>query len=450
MQKHILSKSTFMRGCQCPLSLYLHKFRPELRNPLDEDQQAIYQAGTNIGLLAQQVFPGGINAEPPDSYSYHISVEKTKTLIEQGTSVIYEAAFNFNGLLCAIDILVKKGNKWLAYEVKNTTKTKPQHIMDAAFQYYVMTACGLQIGDIFIMHLNNTYVKRGEIDLKQLFTADSIKAEVLVHQEFIHNNAKSFIKLLSDKIEPKVEPGPHCEKPYPCDFTNHCWKDLEEEEEDYGKLHINKTAIKSFIKDLQYPLFYFDFETVSFPVPVYDESRPYQQVPFQFSLHVQRSKTSELEHFYFLGDGKTDPLEALVQDLIQFLGPKGSVLVWYAPFEVGKLRDLARDFPKYEGAIQNILDRIVDLIVPFKQGHYRHPEFKGSNSIKDVLPVLVPELSYHDLEIQEGNSASAIYASIREEDFEGDLDQIRQNLLDYCHLDTLAMVKILDKLKNVI
>lgn len=449
MQKHILSKSTFMRGCQCPLSLYLHKFKPDLRNEEDEEQQAIYQAGTNIGILAQQVFPGGVNAEPPDPFSYHISVEKTKELIVSGTKVIYEAAFNFNGLLCAIDILVKKGNKWLAYEVKNTTKTKPQHVMDASFQYFVMTACGLQIQDIFIMHLNTAYVKRGPIDIQQLFAADSIKSEVLENQEFINTKAKELLKLLADKKEPSVEPGPHCFKPYDCDFTEHCWKNVEEEEEDHGELSINKKAIKAFIKELEYPLFFFDFETVSHPVPVYDESRPYQQVPFQYSLHIQQSPNSELEHRYFLGDGRNDPRETLIQTLIDDTGNKGSILVWYAPFENGKLKDLARDFPNYAEQLEAILNRIADLYLPFKQGHYRHPEFEGSSSIKKVLPVLVPELSYMDLEIQEGNTASTIYASILEDDFDGDIEQIRQNLLDYCHLDTLAMVKIYEILGRI-
>ncbi len=448
MNKHILSKSTFMYGCQCPLRLFMHKFKPELRNPEDEAQEAVFAMGTNVGIVAQGAFPGGIDVSPPDPFSYHLSVAKTQQLIKEGVKIIYEAAFNYDGIMCAIDVLVNKNNKWYAYEVKGTTSVKEPHIMDASLQYYVITKSGVALKDFFVMHLDNTYVKRGDIEIKKLFKAESVLEAVLVNQKFIADKAGEQKEMLRTKKEPIVEPGDHCFKPYDCDFTEHCRKNIIEEKTDHGKLEIDKAAIKEFIGEFKYPLFYFDFETVAHAVPVYDESRPYQAVPFQYSLHIQRKKESELEHMHFLGDGKTDPREALIKQMLAHVKDKGSILVWYKPFESSKLKNLARDFPKYEKEINKIVDRLVDLRDPFKDGHYYHPGFQGSTSIKSVLPVLIPELSYGDLKIQDGMMATTIYAALKEQSKEVQ-EQQRQALLDYCHLDTLAMVRILEKLKSV-
>jgi CRISPR/Cas system-associated exonuclease Cas4 (RecB family) len=447
--QHILSKSTFMYGCQCPLRLYLHKFRPELQNEEDEETAAVYIEGTNIGVLARDVFPGGTNAEPPDSFSYALSVEKTQTLLKSGASIIYEAAFNFEGVLCAIDILVMENGKWFAYEVKNSTKVKPAHIMDASLQYYVITNAGLSLKDISIMYLDNTYVKRGEVEIQKLFAHVSVLEQVKQHQAFIEEKANDLKLMLANKKQPKVEPGNHCFTPYDCNFTEHCWKNVVEEKQDYGKLKIDKIAIREFLDELSYPLFFFDFETVAHPVPVYDESRPYQQVPFQYSIHVKRNATAEMEHFAFLGDGINEPREQLIINLIKHCETKGTILVWYKPFENSRLKELARDFPNYEKEIHKLQERLVDLMVPFKKGYYHHPSFEGSSSIKKVLPVLVPELSYYDLEVQNGTMASGTYAKLKEQTEEIQTQQC-EALLAYCHLDTLAMVRIFEKLNLII
>lgn len=445
MKKHILSKSTFMYGVQCPLRLYLHKFKPELKNPVDEEQQAIFTTGTNVGILAQGVFPGGVDVTPPDTFSYHISVAKTKELIAAGQKIIYEAAFNFDGIMCAIDILVNKKGKWYAYEVKSVNNLKDQHIMDAALQYYVLTNAGVPIEDFFIMHFDREYVKRGEIDVQRLFASTSVLDGVLEYQEFIASKSTELKTMLSKKEQPLIEPSDHCFKPYECDFTLHCRKNMVEEKDDYGKLSINKKAIKDFINQFEYPLYFFDFETVGHAVPIYDESRPYQAVPFQYSLHIKKNKKAEPEHLAFLGDGMNDPREALINELLNHLKDKGTILVWYKPFEMGKIRDLARDFPKYEKQLNDLLERVIDLMEPFKKGYYSHPEFEGSASIKNVLPVLIPELSYGDLEVQDGMAASITYANLKDKNTV-EKEKTRQALLAYCHLDTLAMVKILEKL----
>lgn len=446
---HLLSKSTFMNGVQCPLRLYLHKFRPELRNPEDEGQEAIYATGTNVGLLAQGVFPGGVDVTPPDAYSYPIAAEKTQEAIKNGAKVIYEATFYYDGIMCAVDILVKDKNKWKAYEVKSVNNVKTQHIMDASLQYYVLTNAGIALEDFSIMHLDKNYVKRGEIKVKDLFIATSVLENILDNQEFIRTKAAELKALVLSKKEPVVLPGKQCEKPYPCDFTNHCHKNLEPEKVDYGKISINKKGIKDFLNQLEYPIHFFDFETVGYAVPVYDESRPYQAVPFQYSLHCIEKPGAELSHQFFLGDGVNEPREELLKTLFKQVNAKGTILVWHKSFECSKLKDLARDFPKYEKEIQKILDRIIDLKDPFECDDYYHPGFENSASIKKVQPVLVPDLSYGDLEIQEGGTASSVYATLAEQAPE-EQERLRNALLEYCHLDTMAMVRILEKLNQLL
>lgn len=449
MVKHILSKSTFMYGVQCPLRLYLHKFKPELKNLEEADQKAIFAMGTSVGLIAQQYIPGGIDVSPPDPYSYHISVAKTEELIKQGQKVIYEAAFNFDGVLCAVDILAKIKGRWCAFEVKATLDPKDQHIMDASLQYYVLTNCGIKLKDFSILNLNREYVRRGELDVQQLFKPTSGLNQILENQPFIREKAEELKELVRNKKEPIIQVGDQCDDPYPCDFTEHCWKNIEEEIEEkiYPKI-INKDAISEFLHSLEYPLHFLDFETVMHAVPPFNESRPMQHLPFQYSLHVISDKGSEAVHKEFLGNGIDDPREDLLDQLINDLGNKGTVLAWYLPFENSRLKDLARDFPKYAKEIEVIQKRTNDLYIPFKKKMYRLPEFNGSSSIKDVLPVLVPELSYKDLEIQEGGTASSTYASFREQTPE-EQERLRKALLDYCHLDTLAMVKIFEKLNEI-
>jgi len=177
-ERHILSKSTFMYGCQCPKRLWLDKFKPELKDKKTETKASAFQQGIDVGQLARQRFPNGVDAKPETSYLYHISLAKTQEYINNGHNVIYEAAFQYNGILAALDILVKQEDGWYAYEVKSSTKVKPEHITDAALQYYVITNLNINLKDIFILHLNSEYIRQGDLDLNQLFSATSILDEV--------------------------------------------------------------------------------------------------------------------------------------------------------------------------------------------------------------------------------------------------------------------------------
>ena len=489
--RHILSKSTFVKGCQCEKALYLSKFHRGLRQETSVQQQAIFDQGTSIGELAQELFPGGVDASPETPYEYQKSVVKTQQLIMAGHKIIYEAAFQFDGVLCAMDILVWKNKKWYAFEVKGTSSVKEQFILDAALQYYVITNSGIALADISIIYLNNQYVRKGELDIKELFATESVLENVVDEQEFVAEKIESLKLMLKQKKIPDVKIGAHCFAPYECDFINHCWKDLPEKNsvftlgriggkafelidtgifhlddipDDYplspssafqleyyksGKKFIEKEEIRNFLEPFTYPLHFFDFETYMSGVPDFDISRPYQQIPFQYSLHVIGKGKTEEQHFEFLGDGINDPRESLILQMINDLGSKGSIIAYNKSFEQSRIKELARDFPEYAEQLLDINERMVDLATPFQKRWYYHPAFEGQYSIKVVLPVLVPKLSYESLEIQEGGTASLVYSQLKHQEDETKKLH-RKQLLEYCKMDTLAMVKILEKLDSIV
>lgn len=477
-----------MYGCQCPKRLHLHKYRPELKNPVDERVQYVKDSGSAVGLLAQQLFPGGVDASPPDTFSYQQSVLKTQELLVQGVKIIYEAVFQYEGVLCALDILVKHGDAWHAYEVKGGGGVKEQYIQDAAFQYYVITQSGLTLDDISIVHLNKGYIRKGELEIEKLFAKQSILKEVVALQSSVQQKTHELKHVLTQS-EPVMDIGPHCSTPYECDFTNHCWShipktdsifDLEMQTawklyaeghlhldhipQDYkfnksvahqlahyrsGEESIDLAAVQDFLSGIHYPLHFLDFETVWPGVPEFDNNFPFQQIPFQFSLHVQRDASSPAEHYEFLGDGKTDPREALVLEMISLLGSEGSIICYNASFEKTRIKELAQLYPQHSGTLLALTTRIFDLMTPFQKRWYYHPEFKGNYSIKNVLPVLSPGLRYDTLTIREGDTASKVYAQLKLQDAETASLQ-REHLLAYCKMDTLAMVRILEFLRKCV
>lgn len=449
----LLSKTTYMYGMQCHKRFYLNRFHKNLANPEDEQSQAIFQTGTDIGLLAQDLFPGGVNAQGTEEWHGEVTVKRTAELLNQ-VDIIYEAAFMFNGVLCAVDILVRHGNTYYAFEVKATNGVKPQHIEDAALQYYVLSNNGLNLGDFSILHLNREYVRIGDLNLAELFKPTSVLSEVLEKQTFIPKNIADFKKLIYLKNIPDIEMGAHCNQPYACNFTNYCGSLLPNQEEETelslnAEIKVNAPAWRSFGANFIYPLFFLDFETIMYGVPEFNFSRPYQNIPFQYSLHVLVNEQAQLLHKSYLGDGVADPRPDLIIQMIRDLGSSGTILTWNMGFEKGVIAKLAMDYPEYEEDLMNIHGRIVDLMTPFRpsQAVVYSEAFEGSYSIKKVLPVLVPELGYHQLNIQEGGTASFMYgqmASMPEEARE----QLRNDLLAYCHLDTLAMVKIWQRVEE--
>ena len=248
LPKHILSKSTFVRGCQCPKSLWLYKNHYDLRDEETETQSSIFIRGTKVGLLAQQLFSGGVDASPVDPFHYQQSVTDTAKYIAEGHQVIYEAAFRYEGVLCAIDLLVKRNGKWYAYEVKSSTSVKPAFIQDVALQYYVITNAGIALEDIFLVHINNQYIRQGELDIHELFSIVSLKKGVEAQQPFIINKVAELKAIALQTNMPVISVGDHCFKPYGCDFYGHCSKDLVPEEAEQTEEQILKHEIRSFVK----------------------------------------------------------------------------------------------------------------------------------------------------------------------------------------------------------
>jgi hypothetical protein len=445
-EKHILSKSTFLYGCQCVKRLWLHKYKPEERDEMDETQAAVFQAGTDVGKLAERLFPGGVDARPSDTFSYQQSVVDTQRYIQEGKTIIYEAAFQFEGLLCAVDILVKQKNKWTAYEVKSTTSVKDYMYQDAAFQYYVISNSGLPLEDFHIVHLNNQYIRKGDLDVHALFIKVSVKEKILELQEMIAQKAIELKAVVANKKQmPLIEVGEHCDKPYACDFQGFCFADVSEEEPDYGKAQINKAAIQDFLKGLKYPLYFMDFETWSTAVPEQDGHWPYRQVCFQYSVQVQEKPNGPITESAYLAEGTHSSSLLFLENLLRDLDTKGSILVYNQTFENTRLKELASEYPQYEEQIEAVKNRVVDLMPIFRK-HYRLPEMQGSYSIKYVLPALIPELSYDDLEIGNGGDASSAFYDLKNISDLEEIEKVRRNLLKYCGLDTWAMVKILEKL----
>ena len=330
------------------------------------------------------------------------------------------------------------------------------------------------------------------MNVTELFTIKSVYNQVLEFLPRIQNEVRRLKSVIESLEIPQKDIGPHCSVPYDCDFKGTCWKHipdysvfnisilnkskkfdlyhqgvitldqidlnntsfnsnqiLQVQSEVDGTTHIDKDQIRNFTNELSYPLYFLDFETMGPAVPKYNGSRPYQQLVFQYSLHIQETSNSEVIHKEYLADPTEDPRIGFIDQLIQDCGTSGDILVYNIGFERGKLNDLIEVFPKYSNELGGVVNRLKDLMIPFQQKWYYTPEMRGSYSIKYVLPALVPELSYNDLDIKEGGTASNTFLSMVNGTFEGDVEETRRQLLEYCKLDTFAMVKILEKLRQV-
>ncbi len=481
-----LSKSQFTRGLQCHKSLWLFKNRRDLQQKPDAGLQARFDAGTEVGILAQNLFPGGVGLEYENGISKNI--QKTQELIASGAGTIYEATFRHDNVLAMVDILHKGTNGWEMYEVKSTTATKDIFINDTAIQFYVIKGAGLDITGAFLVHLDNQYTRMGDLDLQALFTVDDVTVATLERQSDIQQKLKDMRRSLEDG-EPDIDIGPYCNDPYECDFKSYCWQHIPEcsifdianlrsnrkfrlyyggalrmqdipddfslpesmkiqvEAELTGKKFFNDRNIREFLLKIAEPVGFLDFETFMEPVPSFDGQRPYQQIPFQYSLHIAENK--KLTHHEFLGKEGIDPRRSFIEKLIRDTGSCRTILVYNQAFEVARLQEIAKNFPEFTSGIESIITRIIDLMIPFRNKDYYIREMCGSHSIKYVLPALAPELSYENLAIADGEMAMLAYAGLSKMDEGEEKENIRRALLEYCRLDTLAMVKIWEKLVSM-
>ncbi len=443
-----ISKSGFIRGMKCPKSLYLYYNKPEERDEPDESRQNLYNSGHDVGRLAQQLFPGGIDASSGEPANYPENIAYTAELIRDGFPVIYEAAFGDGETMCYLDILVKEGDQWQGYEVKAATRIKEYHLQDASFQYFVISRSGLVLKGFSMVHLNNKYIRHGEVELASLFDIVSVTRNILRRQKEVAENLASLQQILATGTVPGITMGLQCYRSYPCDFIEFCLKDKipAEQPVDPFPANRNQDELDAFRHKLEYPLYFMDFETFMPAVPLYENTRPYQKLPFQYSLHVLDTPDGTLRHYEFLSTPPEDPRREFIVSLLGRLGNSGSILVWNQSFEKTILRELGRDFPEYQSGIFPLFARVADLMVPFRRKHLYTTEMNGSHSLKAVLPAIVPELSYASLGISDGGAACMAYEALFTESDPEILGIIRQDLLDYCKLDTLSMVRILEKI----
>ena len=491
MGSHLLSKSSFIRGVQCEKHLYLYKYHYKEMDQLSEMQKAIFKRGTDVGKLAQQLFPNGIDASPATQFEYNKAVKFTKELLEKKQKVVYEASFNFSDVLSVADIVVNEKSGLNVYEVKSSTSISETYIRDAALQYWVISNSGYKIKDFSITYINNQYIRKGILDINELFITESVLKLILPLQKWVEENVIRLKKVLTKRSIPVIDIGEHCYDPYTCGFYEYCRKNIPENSIfDLSGIHLNKKydlyrngiikledvpadaklsknaklqldvykskkdlidkkAIKEFLSDLNYPLYFMDFETFQPAVPMFESSKPYQQIPFQYSLHYKKNKKSKIGHFEFLAEIESDPRIKFIKNLLRDTKGEGDILTYNKSFEVLRLKEIAEAFPKHKREIEERISRIKDLMFPFQKKYFYTSDMHGSYSIKYVLPALIPELSYKDLEINEGGLASVAYESLCYETDLMQIAEIRNNLLEYCKLDTLAMVKILEKLESL-
>lgn len=458
---------------------------------LSDMQKAIFKRGTDVGKLAQQLFPNGIDLSPANQFEYDKAVTETKNFIKQHQKVIYEASFNYADVLALADIVVNDKAGLKIFEVKSSTSISETYIRDAALQYWVISNCGYKIKDFSITYINNQYVRKGELELGKLFITESVLKLILPLQKWVEEKVKRFKEVLGKKSIPKIDIGEHCYDPYVCGFYEYCRKHIPENSIfDLSGIHLNKKydfyragiirlddvpddaglsknarlqldvykskkdfidkeAIKEFLSDLNYPLYFMDFESFQPAVPMFDNSKPYQQIPFQYSLHYKKDKKSKIEHFEFLAEAGSDPRIKFIENLLRDTRSKGDILTYNKSFEILRLKEIADAFPKYKKDIEERINRVKDLMLPFQKKYYYTSEMQGSYSIKYVLPALIPELSYEELEINEGGLASIAFESLFYETDLMRIADIRAKLLEYCKLDTFAMAKLLEKLESL-
>jgi hypothetical protein len=488
---YTLSKSTFLRGAQCLKSLFLNKFHKELRDKNSISLEALYEQGNDVGILARNLFAGGIEVVSKSAFNYQAALLRTKEILSDIKFTAYEATFVFEEIIVANDILVKEGAEYYCYEVKSSTEIKDVFIWDCALQYYILKNNGINIKDFFIIYVNNQYVRGETLLIDQLFARKSILDKVIERQPYIADKIQQLKSVLNKKECPPIDIGMQCHDPYPCDFISQCWKNIPEtsvfeianlkaskkfelyyqgiiELKDIPKDYplnenqwqqieaelnqatiILKPEITAFISGMKYPMGFLDFETFQLAIPAFKNSRAYQQIVFQYSLHKLNSKMSAVEHVDFIANESNDPRIQFIEKLIVDCNGLKDILVYNIGFEKSRLSELALDFPQYSDDISKIIERLKDLMLPFKERWYYSHDMRGSYSIKKVLPSLIPDFNYNDLEIKDGLTASSIFSSMVTGNFKGDEEKAKTALLEYCKLDTLAMVKILNKLNDI-
>jgi predicted RecB family nuclease len=488
-----LSKSKFVAGVQCLKRLYLQVYEPELAAEPDETTDAILNQGSEVGVMARRAFPGGATVEV-DYDEVDLALEKTRKMIaDVRIPAIFEAAFRHEGVVVRVDILERlPRNRWRLIEVKSTTGVKEYHVWDVAIQRHVVAGCGINVAASCLMRLDRDYVYDGrEYKLLKLFKIEDLTKEVDKLDGDLTKLLRMQWRVLKRDSPPEIAPGPQCQDPVECEFYDQCHEErpaghvselpritdtkvaalldqgitvISEIPEDFalgslatrareavrlGRTWLSDDLSKE-LRKLKYPLAFMDFETLNPALPRHEGMRPYDYIPFQWSVHQQQSSEAQLEHFEFLATNDSDPRRRFIESLCRVLKGKRHIVVYNRSFESNRLSELAAWLPEYAAQIGQIQNRLWDLL-PIVRGNVYHPGFRGSYSIKDVLPALIPEMTYDGMEVADGKQAGLAWDRlVRGAVGKCDRDGIRKALLAYCAQDTLAMARLLTYFRSVV
>lgn len=492
-QENRPSRSETISGGPCKRKVYFDLYRSDLKLPVPDLQNPFYYRGYLLGLLAQQLFPGGKDAGPQSCLDFSEPEHFTKVWLDEGVKIIYDAAFFYDGVMVTVDILEHKNGKRYAYQVRSSSAVKEDHITDAALHYWVMNELGYAPDKYYLYYIDTSYVLNGKVDPKLLFKKQDITEEVIQSQNWITQNIDTF-KLLTKDKQPKVFIGKHCEYPVECKYKNHCWQhisdnsvfcvrgargkdwriyeqdmfDLTSIPEDIdqnqlkrleqkgqiktGRTYVDKENIMVFLSKLSYPLQFLNFETIFPAVPVLNGMTPFQDLPYMYSMHSIEHPNAEMEHSFFLTTPvlyqpyEQDTRKRFILQLRRNIEPEGSILVYNTSLKIQILSELARCFPEDEQFIDNLINRFVDLLDVFTNAWYYKPEIGLSASIKSVLAAIAPDFSYKNLIITNRADADSIFQAMMIGEFWGDEDEARKALLEFNEKYTEAMVLIWKKL----
>lgn len=473
-----LSKSKYLSGLQCHKRLWLEIHKPELAPPPPPGQQRIFDQGTAIGEMAREEFPDGVLIEA-DHLNIPVAIKQTVEALDNSADVIFECCFIYDDILVRPDIILRNDlGSWNLIEVKSSTSVKEVNINDVAVQTWVLQGSGLEVKRAFLKHINRDCMYP---DLSNLFKTEDITELVETVMPTVPEKLSEYKSLL-DNSEPDIPIGQHCSKPYDCPFVSYCWRDVPDhsifnisrlrwsvkerllaenkitidklpadfslndnqlkyvESFETKKPIIDRNGIKEELDKLESPLYFLDFETDNPAVPRFDGMHPFEHFPFQYSCHIL-NESGNLEHIEFLHDSESDPRRPLVESLIKIIGETGSIIVYNAGFEKGVLSKLAQWYPEYDELLLSVIDRLWDQLDIFKK-YYTDYRFKGSNSLKNVLPVIVPSMSYNNLAVSDGTEAQVAWNEMIRLTESKERDKLENKLKKYCGQDTLAMVEI--------
>ena len=496
-----LSKSDYMLFLRHPAWLWLKKFEKNKLPPVDDNLQAMFDAGHEFETYAEKLYPKATQLGFNSYKEYLALPNETQKTLDQNTQTITQGRFEIDNLTCIVDILDRvDGNTFDLIEIKSSTKAKPEHNYDLAFQAIVLEKSGIKIRNISVIHVNKNYVRKGHIKPEEITTKTDVTAKVRSLIDVTNQQIKKAFEVLSQKTIPNISPR-HVNKleisgaqwfqewldiyktlqPNSGPYDIYCLSSPNPQQiselEDKGisqicdipeklalrpkqlaQIQTTKTnkrivveeEIKKFLDALEYPLYFLDYETFSSVVPAFDGCSPYGDYPFQYSLHILDSPDAKLRHVEYLHRENSNPMPNLIKKLKQDIGDSGTILAWFMTYEKGCNDRMASFYPEYKEFLENLNSRINDLMIPFSKMWFVDKDFFGSASIKKVLPVLVPELNHKQLDISDGLKARRTWTNtILKGENQDQKEKIISDLSEYCTLDTFAMVKILEELHKI-